>query len=97
MKAADVMTTEVIGVSPETEISEVARLLLEHRVSAVPVIDRDGRILGMVSEGDFDAPGRMRPRPKLVAIPHRGQDKRLHTHLWNAGSGCNDPRRCLYR
>lgn len=53
MKAADIMTTEVVSVSPETEVSEVARLLLEHRVSAVPVTDRDGHILGMVSEGDL--------------------------------------------
>lgn len=53
MKAADIMTTEVISVSPETEVSEVARLLLEHHVSAVPVVDQDGHILGMVSEGDL--------------------------------------------
>ena len=53
MKAADIMTREVLSVSPETDVSEVARLLLERRVSAVPVTDRDGRILGIVSEGDL--------------------------------------------
>ena len=53
MKAADIMTTEVVTVAPATETSEVARLLLAHRVSAAPVIDRDGHVVGMVSEADL--------------------------------------------
>lgn len=53
MKAADIMTTEIVSVGPDTDISEVARLLLAHGVSAAPVIDGDGHILGMVSEGDL--------------------------------------------
>lgn len=53
MRAKDIMTTPVVSVAPETGISEVARLLLERRISAVPVIQGDGRLLGVVSEGDF--------------------------------------------
>lgn len=53
MKAADIMTTEVVSVSPETDVSEVARLLLAQRISAVPVVDHDGHIVGMVSEADL--------------------------------------------
>ena len=53
MQAADVMTTNVITVQPETGVREIARLLLKHRISAVPVVDTDQRVLGIVSEGDL--------------------------------------------
>jgi CBS-domain-containing membrane protein len=47
------MTTEVVTVGPETEVSEVARLLLARRISAVPVVEEGGRVVGMVGEGDL--------------------------------------------
>lgn len=53
MQTKDIMTTSVVSVAPETGVSDVARLLLERHISAVPVIGSDGRLLGMVSEGDF--------------------------------------------
>ena len=53
MKAVNVMTKNVVTVQPETEVREVVRLLLKHRISAIPVIDGEKRILGIVSEGDL--------------------------------------------
>lgn len=53
MRTKDIMTTTVTSVTPETGVSDVARLLLERHVSAVPVIEPDGRLVGMISEGDF--------------------------------------------
>ncbi len=50
--AADIMTREVVTVSPDTLVLEIARLLVERRISAVPVVV-DGRPVGMVSEGDL--------------------------------------------
>jgi CBS domain-containing protein len=47
-----VMTRSVITVTPETPISEVARLLVDHAISGLPVVDADGRVVGVVSEGD---------------------------------------------
>jgi CBS domain-containing protein len=47
------MTTEVVTVDPETEVFDVARVLLAHRISAAPVVDSGGCVLGMVSEGDL--------------------------------------------
>jgi len=52
MKAKDVMTTDVLTVSPETKVIDIAKLLLERRFSGVPVIEGD-RIVGLVSEGDL--------------------------------------------
>ncbi len=53
MDAFDVMTTSVVTVSPDTSMQEIAELLLEHCISAVPVVDEDGEVIGMVSEGDL--------------------------------------------
>ena len=53
VKAKDIMTRKVVTVTPDTEVREVARLLTERRISAVPVVDEQGRVLGIVSEGDL--------------------------------------------
>jgi CBS-domain-containing membrane protein len=53
MNVADVMTQKVISVTPETTIAEAARLLLEHRISGLPVVDPDGAVVGVVTEGDL--------------------------------------------
>jgi CBS domain-containing protein len=53
MQTKDIMTTSVVSVAPETGVSDVARLLLDRHISAVPVIDAGGRLVGIVSEGDF--------------------------------------------
>lgn len=53
MRAADVMTTNVCAASPEAPIHEIAREMWDRRISAVPVIDDEDRVLGVVSEGDL--------------------------------------------
>jgi CBS domain-containing protein len=49
----DLMTTQVVTVGPATPFKEIVALLAEHRVSAVPVVDDDRRVLGIVSEADL--------------------------------------------
>ena len=53
MKAADVMVCTVISVRPNARVEEVASTLLANRISAVPVIDEQDELLGIVSEGDL--------------------------------------------
>lgn len=53
MKVADVMVREVASVTPDTPVREVASLMLEKRISGVPVVDAMRRVVGIVSEGDF--------------------------------------------
>lgn len=53
MNARDVMTAEVVSVSPDTPTRRVAELLRDKGISAVPVVDEDGAPIGMVSEGDL--------------------------------------------
>jgi CBS-domain-containing membrane protein len=53
MKASDIMVTDVITVKPDGNVLHVADLLLTNRISAVPVVDDAGKLVGMVSEGDL--------------------------------------------
>lgn len=50
---ADVMTTEVVSVTEDSGHKEIAHALVEHGVSALPVLDAEGRVLGVVSEEDL--------------------------------------------
>ena len=53
MQAQDIMTTNVITVYPDASIQYIAKRLIENRISAVPVVEMDGRLAGIVSEGDL--------------------------------------------
>jgi len=53
MLVRDVMVAPVITVEPSATVQEVAKLLLEKRISAVPVLDGNGKLVGIVSEGDL--------------------------------------------
>ncbi len=52
MQASDIMCTPVFSVAPDTPVKDIAALLLEKRISGVPVMD-EGRLVGLVSEGDL--------------------------------------------
>lgn len=65
MQARDVMTPGVISVQPDTSVRDLAKLLIEHHISGVPVIDKSGKLVGIVSEGDL-----MR-RPESETEHHR--------------------------
>jgi CBS domain-containing protein len=53
MLVRDAMTREVATVPPDMAVEEVARFLLERHISAAPVLDEQGRIMGIISEGDL--------------------------------------------
>ena len=53
MQAQDVMTANVITVQPDSSVQYIAKRLIENRISAVPVVDGGGRLVGIVSEGDL--------------------------------------------
>jgi len=53
MKASDVMTPDVISADPEATVLQAARYMLQHHISGLPVIDKTGKLVGILSEGDF--------------------------------------------
>ena len=64
MNVAEIMTTEVMTVGPDTGLKVAARTMVEHGVSGLPVIGSDGRIIGIITEADFVAreAGKSTPR-----------------------------------
>ena len=63
MKTAEIMTEPVVSVSPEATIEEAARLMVEKRISGLPVLDA-GNLVGIVTEGD------------LIRRPETGTERR---------------------
>lgn len=86
MRAQDVMTSKVVSVDPGTPVEAVARTLLEHRISGVPVTSADGAVVGIVSEGDLmrrPESGTQRPTTWWLALLSSPEDRAaayLRTH-----------------
>ena len=76
MNAAEIMTKEVVTVSPDTSVGEIAGLLLDHKISALPVVDDDRHIVGIVSEGD------------LLGQPPSGSPRAWWLRLFNESAVC---------
>jgi CBS-domain-containing membrane protein len=53
MKAKDIMVTNVMTVGPEASVRQAAEILFKNRISALPVVDEHGELIGIVSEGDL--------------------------------------------
>lgn len=53
MKAIDLMTPRVITIGPDATVAEAARTMLENHISGLPVVDADGKVVGIISEGDL--------------------------------------------
>lgn len=51
--AKDIMTKKVITINQDASIEELSNLLLDNKISGVPVIDNDGKIVGIATEGDI--------------------------------------------
>jgi len=86
MNAADVMTTKVITVTPESSIEDAAKLMLQYRISGLPVLDQKGGLVGIVTEGDFLRRGetgteRRRPRwLEFILGPGRLSSEYVQAH-----------------
>jgi len=69
MRVKDVMTPKVISVGVDETVVNAARLMLQHQISGLPVVDKKGELVGIVSEGDFLRRGELgtrRRRPKWL-------------------------------
>ena len=53
MKASDIMEKSVITVGSDAGVSEAVRVMLQHKISGLPVVDAKGELVGIVTEGDF--------------------------------------------
>ena len=53
MKAADIMTPSVVTITDDATVNEAAEQMLKYRISALPVVDCNGKLVGIISEGDL--------------------------------------------
>src|SRR5215831_14335665 len=68
MRAKDAMTSPAVTVTPETRCKDAAALLVRHRISALPVVDASGSLVGLVSEADL-LPLETTPDPRSQERP----------------------------
>ncbi len=66
--ANDIMTQEVISISPETEIAQAAKLLLTNRINGVPVINDAGELVGILCQSDLIIQQKNIPIPSLFTL-----------------------------
>ena len=86
MKAQDVMSRPVFSITPTDSVASAIRIMLQNHISGLPVIDADGRLQGMITEGDFlrrTETATQRQRPRWIAFftgPGRLAEEYVHTH-----------------
>jgi len=67
LRARDIMTKELITVSPKTEIMKAAKILLEKGINGIPVVD-SGRLVGILCQSDLIAQQKKLPIPSLFTL-----------------------------
>lgn len=68
LKVKDIMTRELITVSPQTEIANAAKILLENRINGLPVIDDSGKLVGILCQSDLVAQQKNIPIPSIYTL-----------------------------
>lgn len=68
LKVKDIMTKEIITVSPQTEITSAAKILLEKRINGLPVIDDSGKLVGILCQSDLVAQQKSIPIPSVYTL-----------------------------
>lgn len=53
MIVSDIMTRDVVSVPPDARLEDAVRLMVEHKISGLPVVEKDGNVVGMITEGDL--------------------------------------------
>jgi len=68
LKVKDIMTKELITVSPDTEIVQATKLLLENRINGIPVTDETGKLVGILCQSDLIAQQKKLPIPSFFTF-----------------------------
>ncbi len=68
LKARDIMTKNVVTVTPDTEITQAAKLLLENHFNGLPVVDESGKLIGILCQDDLIVQQKRLPLPSLFTF-----------------------------
>ena len=92
LEAKDIMTTDVVSVRPDTSVKHVARIMRDRRISGLPVLDDEGKLAGIITEGDL-----MR-RTELCSeflpganLPGDNAEAYIKGHSWRVGDVMTAP------
>lgn len=66
--AREIMTTEVITLTPDTDVVKAAQILLDHHINGAPVLDENGRLVGILCQSDLVAQQKKLPIPTLFTL-----------------------------
>ena len=67
-KAQNIMTSPVVTVQKEASIKELSELFIQHEVNGIPVVDKDNRVVGMVTEGDLIEQSKNLHIPTVISV-----------------------------
>lgn len=65
LKAKDIMTREIISVYPETEVTQAAEIMLERHINGLPVVDKEGKLKGIICQSDLVMQQKKIPLPSF--------------------------------
>lgn len=68
LKAKDIMTSGALTLNPENDVATAAKLLLEKHLNGVPVVDKDGKLVGVICQSDLVAQQKSVSLPSLFTI-----------------------------
>ncbi len=68
MTAKEMMTTQVITLSPQTDIAQAAKILLDNRINGAPVVDEQGRVIGILCQSDLVTQQKSVPVPTIFTL-----------------------------
>ena len=90
--ARDIMTTEVLTVSPETSISDLSKTLENRKIGGVPVVDKGGRLVGVITQSDLVERARDLELPPAINILDFHFYLQIPSHLLHGWKRCWAPR-----
>ena len=68
IQAKDIMTTDLVTLSPGTDVATAVKMLLERRINGAPVVDEEGRLVGILCQSDLVAQQKKMPVPTLFTL-----------------------------
>ena len=90
MQAKDIMTTDVVSISPAVGIRHAVAVMMQKRVSGLPVVDDEGRICGMLTEGDLLLRREIRVSPRVARTAEVMSETDLERYIASHGWSVRD-------
>ena len=68
LKVKDIMSKDLLTIMPETEVTEAAKLLVERHINGIPVVDKEGKLKGIICQSDLIVQQKSFPLPSFFTL-----------------------------